>query len=319
MHKIKFIAGIIILSFILSCSGEKTVKTEIGNPVDTIQLSSEIMTPEVLWSFGRVGGVKLSPDQKTILFGVSFYDVDENSGNSELFTMPAEGGEAVNITNTESGEYSQQWRPDGKKIGFLSAESGSLQLWEMDPDGSNRVQISDIDNGINGFKYAPDQYKILFIKDVKLDKTVNDLHPDLPQAEARIETDLMYRHWDEWHDYTYSHIFIADYNGKSIENAVDIMEGERYDSPMEPFGGMEQINWSPDSKKVAYTCKKMTGKEYALSTNSEIYIYDLDTKKTINLTGGLMGYDKNPVYSPNGKMIAWESMERDGYEADQNR
>ena len=319
MHKLKLTAGLIILALIISCSGEKTVKTDIGNPVDTIQLTSEIMTPEVLWSFGRIGSVELSPDKETIAFGVSFYKVDKNSGNTEIFTMPAQGGEAENITNTKVGEYSHQWRPDGKKIGFLSAENGSLQLWEMNPDGSNRSQISDIEGGINGFKYSPDQQKILFIKDVKLDKTVNELHPDLPKAEARIETDLMYRHWDKWHDYTYSHIFIADYDGKSFQNAVDIMEGERYDSPMEPFGGMGQINWSTDSKKVAYTCKKMYGKEYALSTNSEIYVYDLDNKKTINLTGGLMGYDKNPVYSPNGKMIAWESMERDGYEADQNR
>jgi len=319
MHNLKLTAGLILITLIISCSGEKTVKTKIGNPVDTLQLSSEIMTPEVLWSFGRVGSVQLSPDQKTIAFGVSFYNIGQNSGNSEIFTMSAEGDEATNITNTKSGEYSFQWRPDGKKIGFLSTEDGSLQLWEMNPDGTNRKQISSVEGGINGFKYSPDQQKILFIKDVKLDQTVNDLHPDLPKAEARIETDLMYRHWDKWHDYTYSHIFVADYDGTSITNATDIMEGERYDSPMEPFGGMEQINWSPDSKKVAYTCKKMTGKEYALSTNSEIYVYDLDTKKTINLTGGLMGYDQNPVYSPNGEMIAWESMERDGYEADKNR
>ncbi len=319
MNKLKLTAGLMILALIISCSGEKTVKKDIGNPVDTIQLTSEIMTPEVLWSFGRIGSVELSPDKETIAFGVTFYNVDQNSGNTDIFTMPAQGGETKNITNTKVGEYSHQWRPDGKKIGFLCAENGSLQLWEMNPDGSKRNQISDIDGGINGFKYSPDQQKIVFIKDVKLDKTVNELHPDLPEAEARIETDLMYRHWDKWHDYTYSHIFIADYDGKSLQNAVDIMEGERFDSPLKPFGGMEQINWSPDSKKVAYTCKKMTGKEYALSTNSEIYVYDLETKKTVNLTDGLMGYDKNPVFSPSGKMIAWESMERDGYEADQNR
>ncbi|MEE4198728.1 MAG: S9 family peptidase [Bacteroidales bacterium] len=319
MHRIKQIAGIIFVSLIISCSGNKQPKNEIGNPADTLQLTSEIMTPEVLWSFGRVGSIQLSPDQQTIAYGVTFYNVDKNSGNTEIFTMPAEGGDALNITNTLFGEYSHQWRPDGKKIGFLSAEKGSLQLWEMNPDGTNRKQISAIEGGINGFKYSPDQKKILFIKDVKLDQTVNELHPDLPQADARIETDLMYRHWDQWHDYTYSHIFVADYNGESLQNATDLMENERYDSPLEPFGGMEQINWSPDSKKIAYTCKKLTGKDYAVSTNSGIYVYDLETKKTINLTGGLMGYDKNPVYSPDGKMIAWESMERDGYEADQNR
>ncbi len=154
---------------------------------------------------------------------------------------------------------------------------------------------------------------------MKLDQTVNDLHPDLPKAEARIETDLMYRHWDQWHDYAYSHIFIADYDGKSISNSIDIMEYERYDSPMNPFGGMEQINWSPDSKNIAYTCKKMVGKEYTLSTNSAIYFYNLETKETKNITEELKGYDVNPVFSPDGKMLAWESMEQDGYESDQNR
>jgi len=309
-----FLTGIILFS----CTPKKE-QLLINNPVDTIKLTSDIMTPEVLWSFGRVGGVEVSPDQKTVLFGVSFYNVEQNRGNREVFTLPADGGEAKNITNTESGEYSAIWRPDGKKIGFLSTESGSLQLWEMNPDGTSRIQISNIEGGINGFKYSPDQSKVVFIKDVKIDKSVVDIYPDLPKAEARIETDLMYRHWDKWHDYTYSHIFIADYDGNNLSNAYDIMEGERFDSPMEPFGGMEEICWSPDSKELAYTCKKLAGKQYTLSTNSEIYIYNLESKETKNITQGLMGYDINPVYSPDGKMIAWESMERDGYESDQNR
>ena len=319
MKKLNLLAGIAFISVLIAGCNGNLQKTEIDNPVNKIELTSDRMTPEVLWSFGRVSGVEISPDGKTILFGVSFYNVDENKGNREIFTMPTEGGDAINITNTESGEYSAVWRPDGKKIAYLCAESGDLQLWEMNPDGTNRVQISNIEGGINGFKYAPDQTKIVFTKDVKLDQSVNDLYPDLPKAEARIETDLMYRHWDRWHDYTYSHVFIADYDGKTVSNEYDIMEGERYDTPMEPFGGMEHINWSPDSKEVTYTCKKKAGKEYSLSTNSEIYIYNLASKETKNITKGLMGYDVSAVYSPNGKMIAWESMERDGYESDQNR
>lgn len=317
MKKLHFFTFITIALIAFSCTHEKVEK--IGNPVDKIKLNSDIMTPEVLWSFGRVSGVEVSPDHSTILFGVSFYDIDENRGNREVFTMPVDGGKSVNITNTESGEFSAIWRPDSKKIGFLSAKSGDLQMWEMNPDGSGRKQISHIEGGINGFKYSPDQTKVAFIKDVKLDKSPTDIYPDLPKAEARIETDLMYRHWDQWHDYTYSHIFIADYDGNSLSNPADIMEGERYDSPMKPFGGMEQINWSPNSKEIAYTCKKLVGKAYTLSTNSEIYIYNLDSKETKNISKGIMGYDIDPVYSPNGKMIAWESMERDGYESDQNR
>ncbi|MCK5028612.1 MAG: S9 family peptidase [Bacteroidales bacterium] len=318
MKKLQLLTGAFLILTVLSCTSEKG-KVVKENPVDEIILTSDIMTPEVLWAFGRVSAVEVSPDNKTVLFGVSFYNIEENRGNRELFIIPSDGGEAVNITKTESGEYSAQWRPDGKKIGFLSAESGSLQLWEMNPDGSNRTQISDIEDGINGFKYSPDQTKLVFIKDVKLDETPNELHPDLPKAEARIETDLMHRHWDRWHDYAYSHIFIANYDGKSLGNNYDIMETEKFDSPMNPFGGMEHINWSPDGKKIAYTCKKMSGRDYTLSTNSAIYIYNIDSKETENITEGLNGYDVSPVFSPDGNMIAWESMERDGYESDQNR
>ncbi|MFW5963084.1 MAG: prolyl oligopeptidase family serine peptidase [Bacteroidota bacterium] len=323
MKKLIFLILIVPIFVFTACedNSEKSRQGVTGNPVDNISLDSEIMTPEALWSFGRVSGVQVSPDQNHILFSVSFYDIEENEGNSEIFVMSTEGGEAKNITKTEESEFNARWRPDGEKIGFLSAKNGSVQLWEMNPDGSGKKQISDIEDGINGFKYAPNQKKILYIKAVKLDKAPTDIHTDLPKANARIETDLMYRHWDKWHDYKYSHIFVADYeNGKGISNHTDIMKGEKYNSPMEPFGGMEQINWSPDSKKIAYTSKKLKGKEYATSTDSEIYIYDLESKETTNLTKEKHeGFDKAPVYSPNGKMIAWESMERDGYEADKNR
>ena len=314
----------IVLSIIIglsACSGESgDTSQQIGNPVEQVKLESSTMTPEALWSFGRIGGVRLSPDNQQILFSSSFYSVEKNKGNGELFVMPLEGGDATNITNTPGSEFNARWRPDGEKIGFLSAASGSTQLWEMNPDGSGKKRISDINGGINGFEYAPNQEKILYITEVKLDKSVQDIHPDLPKANARIETDLMYRHWDEWHNYKYSHVFVADYDGSQVTNSKDIMEGETYHAPLEPFGGMEQINWSPDSKSITYTSKKLTGKKYTLSTNSEIYIYNLETGETRNLTKEKHeGYDKAAVYSPNGEMIAWESMRRDGYEADKNR
>jgi len=314
----------IVLSIILGlsgCSGESAdTEGQIANPVDQVTLESAAMTPEALWSFGRIGGVQVSPANKQILFSSTFYEVEKNKGNGELFIMPLEGGEATNITNTPGTEFNARWRPDGEKIGFLSAASGSTQLWEMNPDGTGKKRISDIEGGINGFEYAPDQDKILYIKEVKIDRSVQDIHPDLPEANARIETDLMYRHWDQWHNYKYSHVFVADYDGSRITNTRDIMEGEKYHAPLEPFGGMGQVNWSPDSKNITYTSKKLTGKEYTLSTNSEIYIYNLETGETRNLTKEKHeGYDKAAVYSPNGEMIAWESMRRDGYEADKNR
>ncbi|MEN8118677.1 MAG: S9 family peptidase, partial [Bacteroidota bacterium] len=313
--------ALIILAaiFVYSCTNKEMVSTSDNYVPDTPKLTSDIMTPEVLWSFGRLGGAQASPDGKTVLYTVSYYNIEENKSYRDIYTIPVSGGEAINITNTGIKEFNAVWRPDDNKIGYLSSVSGSVQLWEMNPDGSGTKQVSDIDGGISGFQYSPDQSKIFYLKSVKLDDNIKDLYPDLPKANARLETDIMYRHWDTWHDYTYNHIFVADYSNGKVGEGIDILEGEKFDSPMKPFGGTEQIVWSPDGKTIAYTCKKKVGKDYSISTNSEIYLYNTETGKTINFTSGMMGYDQNPVFSPDGKQLAWESMERDGYEADKNR
>ena len=184
---------------------------------------------------------------------------------------------------------------------------------------NKQKKITDIQNGINSYIYSPDLKHLLFTANVKIDKDIHDLHPDLPHANARIENDLMYRHWDGWEDGYYSHVFVAEVGNTLITDAQDIMEGEKFDSPLNPFGGIEQISWSSDSKSIAYCCKKLYGKDYALSTNADIYLYTIDDKSTRNLTEGMQGYDLNPTFSPDGKYLAWESMERDGYEADKNR
>ncbi|WP_372649344.1 prolyl oligopeptidase family serine peptidase [Draconibacterium sp.] len=310
---------ILIVMTIVSCTQKETGQVAKNYVPETPKLSSDVMTPEVLWSFGRLGGAQVSPDGTQVLYTVTYYNIEENKSYRDIYTIPVAGGEAKNLTNTASNEYNVVWRPDGKKIGYLSSASGSVQLWEMNPDGSDRQKVSEIEGGIFGFQYAPDMSKIYYLKTVKLDNDIHDLFPDLPKANARLETDIMYRHWDTWHDYTYNHIFIADYSDGKVGAGTDIMKGERFDSPMKPFGGTEQIVWSPDSKTLAYVCKKKVGREYAVSTNSDIYMYDVASGKTSNFTEGMMGYDQNPVYSPDGKYLAWESMERDGYEADKNR
>ncbi len=314
------IALFVVAALLFSCQQKETTMKKTENFVpETPQLKSDIMTPEVLWAFGRLGGAQVSPDGKTVLYTVTYFNIKEDKSYRDIYTIPVEGGEATNITNSAGNESNAVWRPDGKKIGFLSAASGDNQLWEMNPDGSGAKQITKIDGGISGFEYSPDQSRIYYLKSVKLDDNVQDLYPDLPKANARIEDDLMYRHWDTWHDYTYNHIFIADYKNGKVGEGKDIMEGERFDSPMKPFGGNEQVVWSPDGKTLVYTCKKKVGKAYSLSTNSDLYFYHVETGKTINFTSGMMGYDQNPVFSPDGKYIAWESMERDGYEADKLR
>ena len=277
------------------------------------------MVPETLWEFGRVGGMQVSPDGNTLLFTITNYDVETNRASRDVYTLAVSGGEPRNITQSTMNESGAIWRPDGQKIGFLSAESGNMQVWEMNPDGSQRTQISNVEGGITGFEYSPDFRHIYFTKRVKVEKSPHDMHPDLPLSNVMIYDDLMYRHWDRWHDYAYSHIFIAPYRDGNITEYTDIMEGQPWDSPLPPFGGTGQISWSPDGNFLAYTCKQKVGKERAKSTNSNIFLYSLESGETTNLTPFNEGYDRNPVFSPDGRYLAWESMETPGFESDKNR
>ncbi|MEE4286043.1 MAG: peptidase S9, partial [Mariniphaga sp.] len=272
---------LVLLTLALFACTPQTESTQQKNYVpETPLLSSELMTPEVLWSFGRVGSPQVSPDGESVIYTVTYYHIEENKSYRDIYLVAVSGGESKNLTDSPVNESNAIWHPDGKKIGYLSSASGSVQLWEMNPDGSGANQVSNIDGGISGFKYSPSGSKIFYIKSVKLDNDIHDLFPDLPKANARLENDIMYRHWDQWHDYTYQHIFIADYSDGRMGEGTDIMKGERYDSPMKPFGGIEQIVWSPDGKMIAYTCKKKTGKAYSVSTNSDIYFYEVETGRT---------------------------------------
>ena len=283
-----------------------------------IKIEGKRMTPEALWDMGRIGGFAVSPDGKKIAYTVAYYSVPENKSNREVFVMNADGSENQQITRTPYQENEVTWIKGGTKLAFLSNDNGSSQLYEMNPDGSGRKQLTSYDGDIEGYSISPDGKKLLFISQVKTKESTADKYPDLPKATGIIVTDLMYKHWDEWVT-TAPHPFIADFDGNGISNIVDILNDEPYESPMKPWGGIEQLAWNTTSDKVAYTCRKKTGLEYAISTNSDIYIYDLNTKKTENITEENKGYDTNPQYSPDGKYIAWQSMERDGYEADLNR
>jgi dipeptidyl aminopeptidase/acylaminoacyl peptidase len=309
------------LFVVSSCStAEMKEEAPIIGKAD-LKLESDIMTPEVLWSFGRLGDVQVSPDKTTLLYGVSYYSKELNKSNRELYTLPVEGGTSKQITKTAGGEYNAIWSKDGSKIFFLAvADKGNgLQIFSMNPDGTGRMQISNEAEGVTNIKLAPSGTKFLFTSEIKVEKNVQDMNPDLPLADAKIYDDLMYRHWDVWEDGYYSHVFIADLENGKVVNSKDIMEGEAFDSPLMPFGGLEQITWSPDCKTVAYSCKKLSGKDYTVSTNSDVYLYNVETGETKNFTEGMPGYDWTPLYSPDGTKLAWLSMKRAGFEADKER
>lgn len=300
----------------MACDNKKeNPEARKGYKTPEQKLSSDIMTPEVLWSFGRISNPAISPDGSKAVYGVTYFNKEEDRSYTDLYVMNLADGKITQITDTDYNESDANWTPDGKRISYLAKG----QLWEMNPDGSGAKQITQIEGGINGYLYAPDGSKIAYYKDIKMEPTVQDMHPDLPKAKARIINDQFYRHWNDWVE-GYTHIFIADYTPpQPITSGQDIMKDEKWESPVRPWGGTEQLAWTRDGQKLIYTCRKKYGIDYAFSTNTDLYAYNTADGTTVNLTERMMGYDKNPVLSPDGKKMAWESMERDGYEADKNR
>lgn len=309
----RFLIPIALLLFVLQGCGSKQ-----DAPLrETIKLNSDVMTPEVLWTMGRIGEFAVSPDGSQIVYSVTDYTIDENKGFSRLYVINADGSDLKCITSGNFSQYSPTWTSK-EKIAYMTAESGDMQLWEMDSNGKNKRQITVVKDGITGYLFSHDEKQLVYTAEVKIKHEVADIYQDLPLSSGRINNDLMYRHWDQWVD-TYSHIFVADFNKGVISKGKDIMEGEQWESPVRPFGGMEQIAWTIDDENILYCCRKKVGKDYATSTNTDIYKYNIATDNTVNITEGMMGYDLNLSVSPKGNKIAWESMERDGYEADKQR
>ena len=308
-------------ALLASCDGGKQGDSSHLGPIfgkASPTIENGIMTPEVLHSFGRIGDVQVSPNSKEILYHVTFVDIEENKTNTEIFKMNVDGSEKRQLTFTNHSESSAQWIDGGNKIAFLSQHEGATQLWVMNADGSGMECISDVEGGIEGFTFTTDESKVMYIKKIKSVETTAERYPDLPKASGKIVDDLMYKHWDHWVEEV-PHTFYATINNGKLTNHVDLLEGEPYEAPLLPFGGTGDVAWSEDGKSIVYTSKKITGKAYAESTNSDLYLYSLDSKTTQNLTEGMMGYDVSPKFSHNGAHLAWLSMKRDGYEADKNR
>ena len=280
-------------------------------------VAQETLTPENLWKLKRVSGESISPDGAKMFYNVRSYELEADKGSTTVYMMNVDGSDRKRIVRESI--FDVQWRPDGKKIGYLSSQSGSVQLWEMNPDGSEDRQVTDFAFDISNWHYAPDMKHISFTMEVQVEQTLAQKHSDLPLATGKSYDNLMFRHWTQWHDHAYSHVCIADYtDGAAGKTHIDIMEGEAFDAPLPPFGGGEQIAWAPDGKSLVYVSKKKPGTEWATSTNSDIYQYDLTTKATKNLSPDNAGYDNDPSYSPDGSKLAWLSMRKDGFEADKN-
>lgn len=321
----KFLSGFVIAFLMLSCNSPKKEKANEGPEPDfsgkltEAEIAGGKLTPEILWKFGRIGEVKVSPDGKTIVYTITRADVKTDKKITSIFTLPVAGGEPKNVTEDFPSCYNPRWNFDGSKIGFLTGKSGSSQLWEMDADGKNKKQVSNTDKDISAFEYAPIGNKLWYLADVKLDSTTQDIYPDLPQASGRVINNLMYRHWDSWSDYSYSHIFVADLKNGSFDNGTDILGKEAFDSPLSPYFDNAEIAWSPDGNYIAYTSKKLRGREAAISTNSDIYLYNVNDGSVVNISEENPGYDRNPAFSPDSKKIAYNSMATAGYESDKDR
>lgn len=331
---------IVLIAFM--CSFTIATKAYANNN----NLPTDRLTPELLWSMGRIGSTVLSPDKTNILYTVTTYNISENRGYSAIYILNSETKETKKLTvNTSKSESDANFIENGRKIVFLCADdNGTSQLWMMNTDGSNRKCISSEKTDVNGYLFSPDEKNVVLIHDVPTETSIIKNDDDLPKATGMVINELMYKHWDRYVR-SVPHPFIANFDGSQITNARDILDGQPYESPMCPFGGIEEFAWSPDSKSLAYVMRKKTGRDYAISTDSDIFLYNLETGKTknlckpenykapvVNATSSLkhqiqynenedynLGYDDKPKFSPNGKYIAWTSMKHDGYESDRTR
>ena len=336
----KRILTLAVIAFTMLGSTKAQETEVIGK--SNIKLNSRMMTPEAMWAMGRIGATEASPNGDKVVYQVGYYSVKQNKSHQVICIMDADGANNKQLTTSSKSEIDPTWL-DAETIAFISGG----EIWTMKADGSNRRQVSKTDGNVEGFKFSPDRSKVIILKSLPFHEIIKKNPDDLPKATGRRVTDLMYRHWDHYVE-SIQHPFVFSVgDGFAIAgNGTDILEGEPYECPMEPFGGIEQLAWSNDSKQIAYTCRKKTGLEYSISTDSDIFLYNIDTKTTRNLckpanyvapkvdpTRTLaiqsvndkenlknnVGYDQNPQFSPDGKYIAWLSMERDGYEADLNR
>jgi len=278
------------------------------------------LNEEMLWDLKTPSAPKADINGNKILYGVRSTILDQNKSQTDLMLLDLNTGKTTSLTQTPSSEVDYQWSNDGAWIAFLYPVNGAMQLHRMRPDGSGREALTQLEGGIDGFGLSPSGKHWFYIRKVRLEPTMHDRYPSLSKSTGQVFDQLMHRHWDSWHDGTYSHVFVQGMSdARPVGEAKDIMPDEPWHSPLPPMGSSSEIVWSPSGQTLVYPAKKMKGNEAAVSTNSDLYAYDVPTGLTVNLTSSNPGYDTDPQFSPDGQYLSWLSMARDGYEADLNR
>lgn len=308
---------------LVSCS-EPAQPLAIDNALTEAEIAAARLTPEVMWKMRRIGSAEVSADGKVVLYTVTDYSMAENRGITRIYTLDLEAGVTTELTGTSSNNTAARWGGDGA-IWFLSNRSGAMQVWRMAADGTELKQITNIEGGVEDFGVNNDCTALHYVKAVKV-KAVNsaDVYEDMDKSKARIYDDLMVRHWDYWDDGSYRHIFTGEIEDGKLVNIKDITGADaEYDTPLAPFFDGSEIAWHPLSNHIAYTCKPLTGTKYAVSTDSDIFVHnvkeDVAFNININHSEKFEGYDKYPVWSPDGSKIAFRSQRRAGNEADKER
>lgn len=288
---------------------EKTItKTVDAKPLASIE-DKHLLTPERLWGLKRVAAVGLNAKTAKVYYDVRSIDIKTEKGTTQHFVVDATTGMSSSINVPTDFEIIAC-----NENATYAISKGSL--YKKTANNTWRVIHTGLDQA-TAVKVSDDGQWVAYAQEVVLAPTLaKDIYKDLNKANAYVFHDLNYRHWDTWEDGAYSHIFIAPMGKPSA--AIDIMKGEAFDCPQKPHGGAEDFVWHPNSKELVYVCKKLSGKAYAQSTNTDLYHYTLTTAKTKNITKGMMGYDMQPAYNEDGSLLAWTSMRRDGFEADKN-
>lgn len=287
----------------------KLKQTLIAVTAPLLMSAQQVLTPELMWTLNKISVQTVNPNQTDLFYTISQTNLktEKNTTNSYFFTI--KNGQSTKIDLGKKSliqwDHNGIYAQEGDQI-FLSKDAG--KTW------APFYTLKDADNVV----ISPDGKKIAFSREVLMEKVMaKDKFKDTPKSTGQIYTDLNHRHWDYYNEGKYNHPFVVEVS-KNQDTATDLLEGKEWDSPQRPFGGKEDFEWSPDSSKLLYVTKPLSGAAYAQSTNTDIFSYDLATGKTENLTIDNKGYDVAPKFSPDGKFLMWNAMARDGYEADKN-